>query len=189
MVPQFGRLAQQVTVVGREGLRPVEEEAYAYLAQDGHALAGLLVDRGQVVPVLVQLHERSVGRQAFGTEGLGDRFERPDQQSSGVLLDVDAVVGVSQGRQAGGKVGHRLGDQVEVLAGVEGDVHTGLSAQLVGPHAGAGHHVLGIHWSLVGVHADGSPVHGADPLDGDALDDPCAPLLGRRSEGHGGVDR
>jgi len=55
-----------------------------------------------VVPVLVELHERSIGRKIAGVERLGHRLEGPDEEATRVLLYVDAVVGVPQHRQPGG---------------------------------------------------------------------------------------
>ncbi len=96
VVCKVGCLAEQVAVVGGEGLGAVEEEPDTYFAEDGHPLTCTFVDGCQVVPVLAQLHERPVCRWAARSEGLGYRFKGPDQEASGVLLDVDAVVCVSE---------------------------------------------------------------------------------------------
>ena len=187
VVAQFRGLAQQVPVVGGERFGAVEEQADAHVGQGRDALAGSLVDRGQVFPVFLQLQERLVGGNAAHAVGLGHRFEGADHQAPGLLLHVDAVVGVAQHRQARRQVRDRFGHQVEVLAGVQRDVHPDVASQLVGPHAGCGDDVLGVDRALVGVHADGTAVGGADALDRDALEDPGAPLPGHGGHGHGGV--
>ena len=102
VIAQLRGLAQQIAVVGCERLGAVEEQTDAHLPEQRDPLAGLLVDRGQVVPVLVELHERSIGRKIAGVERLGHRLEGPDEEATSVLLYVDAVVGVPQHRQPGG---------------------------------------------------------------------------------------
>ena len=140
-----------------------------------------------MVPVLVQLHERPVSGNAGHTERLSHWFEGPDHESAGLFLDVDAVVGVAQHRQARGQIGDRFGHQIEVLTGVQRNVDSHVTAQLVGPHAGRGDHVLGIDGSLIGIDANRLAIGGADVFDGHALEDPGAPLLGHVDHGHGGV--
>ena len=109
MVAKFRGLAEQVAVVGGERLRAVEEQSDAHVVEYGKTFTGRLVDRGEVVPVLVELHERPVSGDAGHAERLGHWFEGPDHESAGLLLDVDAVVGVAQHRQARGQIGDRFG--------------------------------------------------------------------------------
>ncbi len=189
VVAEFGRLAQQVAVVGGERFGAVEEQADAHVCQDRDALAGRLVDWGQVFPVLVQLQERLVGGQPAHAVGLGHRLEGADHEAAGLGLHVDAPVLVSKHREAGRQALDRFGHEVEVLAGMQGDVHAHVAAQLVGPHAGSGHHVLGIHRTLVGLHPDGPTAFGADSFHRHTLEDPGAPFPGHRGQRHGRVYR
>ncbi len=76
-----------------------------------------------------------------------------------------------------------------MLAGVKGNVRPGLSAQLMGPHAGAGHHVFGLDCPLVGFHPDRATVLSQDPFDRDTLDDRGAPFPGHCGKGHCRFDR
>ena len=74
-----------------------------------------------------------------------------------------------------------------MLTSVQWNVDAHVTAQLVGPHAGRGDHVLGVDGSLIGVDADRPAIGGADAFDGHAFEDPGAPLLGHVGHGHGGV--
>ena len=52
-----------------------------------------------MIPVLGQLAELEVLGDAVHAPGLGHRLEGADQQLAGILLDVDAAVGIAQHRQ------------------------------------------------------------------------------------------
>ena len=58
-------------------------------------------------------------------QGLALRLEGAEQQLAGVLLVVGAIVGVAQHRQVGRQPGERLGDDVEMLAGLQRDADAG----------------------------------------------------------------
>src|SRR3546814_2909321 len=141
-VGQLRRLAQQVAVVRREALRPVEEGVDAGALQHRQALHRGLEDRLEVVEVLRELVEAEVLRNAVQAPGLGPQLEGAEQDLAGVLFVVDGLVGDPHDRQLAREAGNLLGDDVEVLAGLQRHAHAGQEAQLAPPHAGAVHDIV-----------------------------------------------
>ena len=84
---------------------------------------------------------------------LGLRLEAADDQPADLLLEVGVAVGVAQDRQVGVHAVDRLGDDVEVLGGVQRHVDAGHRADLLGPLPGAVDDDLGLDVAGVGAHA------------------------------------
>ena len=106
---------------------------------------------------------------------LGDRLEAADHQPAHLLLEVGVAVGVPQDRQVGVQPVDLVGDDVEVLGGVQRDGDADLVAQRLGPLAGAVDDHLGLDVAAVGAHPGDPPAAGRlDHVDAghpDVLDD------------------
>ena len=88
-----------------------------------------------MVEILRQLVEAEILADAVHAPGLGHRLEGAEQHLAGILLVIGALVGHAQHRQPL-QARDRLGDDVEMLAGMQrhGDArHVG---ELAPPHAG-----------------------------------------------------
>ena len=121
-----------------------------------------------MVEVLGELVELEVLRRK--APGFRHRLEGSEQHLARVLLVVGALVGHAQHGQ-GSEIRDRLGDDVEVLAGLERDVRAEHPAEVARPHAAAVHDVLA---------GDGAAVLALAPFDvGDALALPAHPGDGR----------
>src|SRR6056297_1457161 len=69
--------------------------------------------------------------------------EGAEHHLAGVFLVIGAFIGHAQHRQ-GAEARDRLGDDVEMLAGLQRHVDAQHRAQLAAPHAGAVDHVFGL---------------------------------------------
>ncbi len=166
-----GRFAEMVAVVRGEALGAAEELPDADPLERRDAPHGVLEERHEVVPVLGQLAELELLRDALGGPGFGDRLEHADQELAGILLDVEATVRVAQHRQVPRQLRHRLGQDVEVLARLERHVDAGHAPDLAPPHAGAVDHDLGGDRPALGEDAGDPAVCPGDAGDFAALDD------------------
>ena len=89
-----------------------------------------------MVPILFQqLEFERVGNRVGTHPRLGLRLEAADDQPADLLLEVGVAVRVAQDRHVGVHAVDRLGDDVEVLGGVQRDVHARHRADLLGPLA------------------------------------------------------
>ena len=88
---------------------------------------------------------------------LGVGLERADDQAAGLLLEVRPAVGVAHDRQVGVDAGHGLGDDVEVLGGVQRDGDPGEVSDRLGPLAGAVDDHLALEVSGVGADTGDPP--------------------------------
>ena len=114
-----------------------------------------------MVEILLQLVEAEILRNARHAPWLGHRLEGAEQDFAGILLVVGAFVGHPQHRQAA-ETGDRLGDDVEMLAGVQRHRDAGHRADLMRPHACAVDNVVagdgGDFAIQFGAHASHPPV-------------------------------
>ena len=117
---EFRRLAEIVAVVGREALGTVEEGVDAGGGQHRHAVDAHFEDRLEMREILRQLVEAEILGDAGHAPRLGDRLEGAEHHLAGVFLVVGALVRHAQHRQAR-QPGDRLGDEIEMLAGVQRD--------------------------------------------------------------------
>ena len=99
---------------------------------------GLLEDRLEVLEVLRQAVELEVVWNTVHTPGLGARFECPKQHLPGIFLVVGAFIGYPQNGE-GGEAFDRLGQQVEMLAGVQRQGDAGAGRKIAPPHAATVH--------------------------------------------------
>ena len=186
-VAQPGGLAEVVEAVRGEALRPAEMQPDTGVGQHRQPLHHVLVERPEVVPVLGQAGELRVGGDAARGPGIAARLEEADHEPGALVPHVRVVRGGLDRRQAGRKAGDRLGDDVVVRERLERDADAGQRAELASPHAGGGHHVLGLDVPVLGGDAGDPPVAAGDPGHLRVLDDPHAVLAGARGQGHGGV--
>ena len=148
----------------------------------------------EVVPVL---------RQQLEFESVWDRLDVPrfrlgleaaHDEPADFLLVIQVAVGIANHRHVGSHAGDRLGDEVEVLGGVERHVDAGEAPERASPLAPAIDECFAGDRALVirGSPADSGDVsRGAvDARDLDAFDDRCAPhprTLGERLCEIGGI--
>ena len=163
-VTHFGRLAEQVTVIRCETLRPVEEQVDAGSGQRGRAMHCRGEQGLDVIKVIGQLVEAESLSNPAHAPGLGNGLEPTDQQLAGVFLEVGATVRVTQYRQVRRQACHRLRDDVEMLGRVQGHGRAGTHAEFVRPHSGAVDHDVGTQLTLRCTHA-----HGATAFDDDRV--------------------
>ena len=185
----LGCLAQQVAVVGGERLGAVEEQADAGLADDGHAVHRGLHERGDVLVVLGQRGEAELVGDAAHAPRLRHRLEPPDEQLAGVFLEVAAPVLVAQHRHRRRDALDALGDDVEVLGGVQRHGGADACAEFVAPHACAVHDHVGADVAAVGAHAHCTTVLDDDLVDARVLEDLRPTRASTLGERLGGVDR
>ena len=98
-----------------------------------------------MLEILRQLAECEILRNAVERPRLGYRLESPQQQLAGVFLEVGAVVHVAHDRQVGAHPFHRVGDDVEVLAGLKRHVDADGEAEIACPDTRAVHDRLCAH--------------------------------------------
>ena len=95
-VADFRRLAEEITVIGSEALRPVEEKLDADLPENRDAANGGLEQRLDMFQIFGELIEGEALGDSFHAPGLGDRLEPTDQKLAGVLRDISASVRVAK---------------------------------------------------------------------------------------------
>ena len=88
------------------------------------------------------------------------RLEAPDEEAADLLLDVGVAVGVAQDRQVSVHSVDLLGDDVEVLGGVQRHGDTDQLPHCLGPLAGTVDDELGLDVALVGAHPARPPGRG-----------------------------
>ena len=176
-----------VEAVRGEALRPAEMQPDAGVRQHRQPLDHVLVERPEVVPVLGQAGELRVGGDAARGPRIAARLEEADHEPGALVPHVGEVRSGLDRRQAGGQAGDRLGDDVVVRERLERDADAGQRAELASPHAGGGHHVLGLDVPLLGADAGDPPVATGHPGHRGVLQNPDAVLAGARGQGHGGV--
>lgn len=114
-----------------------------------------------MIEILGQLVKFERGGNAVHAPGLGLGLEGTQQDLAGVFLVIGAFVGDAQHRHLG-QAGDRLGDDVEMFAGLQRHVDPGHAADFVPPHAGAvDDHVTGDVALFAAVVGD--PVDTGDP--------------------------
>ena len=142
-----------------------------------------------MVEIFGQLVEAEILRDARHAPGLGDRLEGADQQLAGILLEIGLLVRHPQGRQVAGQARNALGQDVEMLAGMQRHIHPGHAADRMPPHAGAVDHVVGDDIALRRGHSGDPTLHLMDRGDGDVLEDPGAVLAGTLGQSQGDIAR
>ena len=123
---------------------------------------GALHEHREVLPVLVEQLELEGVRDLLGRDPrLGLGLEPPDDEATDLLLDVGPAVRVAQDRQARRDAVDLVGDDVEVLGGVQRHPHPGQCPDRLGPLAGAVDDHLALDVTVVGAHpADPTPAGG-----------------------------
>ena len=146
-----------------------------------------------MVEILGKLVEAEILADALHAPGLGHRLEGAEQDLARVLLVVGAFLGDPEHREPL-EAGDRLGDDVEVLAGVERQGHAVPRGEITAPHAAAVHHQVGgdvaIGLARLPVDAGDAPVGAGHRRHLHLLDDARAPrprALGERQRDIGRV--
>ncbi len=150
---QFGRLAEDEVAVGREALRPVEQHLHRRRLQARRAVHGVLHQRLELLPVLVQQLELEGRWNRLHAPGLGHGLEAAHQQPADLFLVVDEAVRVAHHRQHRVHALDAVGDDVEVLGRVQRHVHAGQPPELPRPLAGTVDQCFAAHFAQRGVHA------------------------------------
>ena len=134
----------------------------------------------EVLPVLVEQLELEGIRDGIRRDPwFGLRLEAADKQAANLLLDVGPAVRVAQDRQVAMDALDLVGDDIEVLGRVKGDVDAGHRADGVGPLTCAVDDDLGLDVPVVGAHGPGAsaprPLVDQDVGDAHALEDADSP--------------
>ena len=187
-VAHFGRLADVVAVVGREALWPIEEKLDASIREHGHTAHGGFEDGLEVLRILGQRIEAEGLGDAAHAPGLGDGLEAADQQLAGIFLVIRTFVVDAQHREVRRHRRDRLGDDVEVLCGMQRDGDTGRTAEFARPHAGADDDGVRRDVAGFGVDTDRAPLLDPDACDLGVLEDLGAAHPRTAGEGLRGVD-
>ena len=179
-VPEFGRFAQMVAVVGRETLRPVQKQLDARGLQRRHTAHGFVEHVVQMLPVLGERAEGEIVRNGCPSPAprLGVRLEKAGQNAADLLLEIRGAVRVAQRGQPGCESGHRLGHHVEMLRGVQRHVDSGQPPDLARPHPGAVDDGLRGYVAPIRRNAGHVPVALADAGHAHVLEDADAVQLG-----------
>ena len=119
--------------------------------------------------------------------GIG--LERADQQLSGIVLVIAAMVVVAQHRQAGIDPGHTFKHHVVVLTGVERYCHANARPQIAGPHAAGQHHVIGVDHAVLGIDPGDPFAVMTNASDLAVLDNLRPARAGTLGQGLGDIDR
>ena len=189
-VPHLRRLAEDELVVRGEALRAVVELADARLLERRDPVDCVLHQRREVLPVLLEQRElERVGDRVRRDPGLRVGLEAAHHQAADLLLEVGVAVGVAQHRQIRVHAVERVGDDVEVLRGVQRHVHPGQRPDGLRPLAGAVHDHLGLDVARVGAHAGDAPVLDEHVEHPGLLQDPGSPLPGALRQCGGQVGR
>ena len=143
----------------------------------------------EVIPVFRQQREREVVRDAAHAPRLRDGLEAAHQQAADFLAHVDVAVGIAQHRQVRRHAGHRLGDDVEVLGGVQRHRDAGEPSELARPHPRAVHDDVARDVARRRAHARDGAVADVDAGDRGVLEDRRAAEPRALREGERGVDR
>ena len=191
-------LAEVIGAIWCERLGTVEEQLHAAIGQRRHPVTRPLEHRTDVVPVFVERAKAEVPRDAVEAPHLGLGLEEADHELAGLFLEVRVVSGVAKYGRGGVEPLKRFGDHVEVLAGLQRDVHPDLRSQVAGPHAGCEHNGLGFDQMtpvIVGAAsgfrprtADGT-VAGFEAGDRHPFDDAAPAGSCPLGQSHGGVHR
>ncbi len=91
----------------------------------------------EMVPVLGQQLEFEAVGNRIDVPGLRLRLESAHDETADLLLVVEVAVGVADHRHVGRDAGDRLGDEIEVLGGVERHVDAGETPEFARPLSGA----------------------------------------------------
>ena len=183
MVTKFRRLTQDVCIVGRETLGAVEEQPNAGLANDWHAMNRSFDLRRKMVPVVLELDERFVGK-FVGINWFGYGLKEADQESSGLFLDVGVTARISKRRQSLSEAFDVFGHEVKVLAAVQRNTRTSFGCEMTRPESGTGDNSIGSDLVTVGGADSSGPATRTPATSGHyfgnagVLEDPGAHLFG-----------
>jgi len=142
-----------------------------------------------VLPVLGQQREREVLGEPVHPPRLRHRLEAAHEQATDLFAHVDPAVGVAEHGELARHPGHGLGDDVEMLGGVQRHVDARHPAQLASPHPRAVHHRVARDITVIGADARRRAVLPMDAGHGHVLDEGGAALARAFRQGQRGVDR
>jgi len=123
-----------------------------------------------MIEILRQFAEFEILGNSVERPGLGARFESAEQQLAGVLLVIGAGVGVAQHGQVGRQAGEGLGDDIEVLAGLQRRADAGALGERAGPQPRRQHDDVGGDLALVGDYTSRARPVRLDRCDIDVLE-------------------
>jgi hypothetical protein len=164
MVFELWRLPEKVPIVGSERFGSVEEKTDSNISEYRNSSTSTLIDWGQVLPVFIELHERLVCGDSSVPKRLCYWFKRPDEETPGILFDIDAIVGIAKDWEVWWEIDDWFCHQIEVFTSVERNCDTNISTDLVRPHSGCCHHILGLHEPMIGFYSDCAPMGHPDSL-------------------------
>ena len=186
---QLGSGPEQRPHVGGERLRPAEEGPHARIRQHGNPVQRRAEEGLHPLPVRTYFPKRKPAGHPVERPRGGDRLEEAHQHAVALGPVVAVVVRVLDDRQIGVHPRHRVGEQVVMLSGLEGDGDPGQGPELAGPHARRVDHHLGLDPAGAGQHGAHLPPAGRHPGRGHPFDDPDAQLAGALGQRRGHAHR
>ena len=159
---QFRGLAQIIAVVGGKAFRPIEEGVDASRLEQRHAVHRRLEDRLEMVEILGQRVEAEILADAVHPPGFRLGLEGPQHHLARILLVVGAFVGHPQDGQMAQPL-DGFGDQIEMLASMQGQRDARGLGQIAAPHTAAVDDHIGGDMAR---RAVGHIVHAGDPAPG-----------------------
>ena len=107
--PRFGAFTEQERPVRSEALGAVEQHADIGVGQAGQATQGIFQHRFEVVPVLGSQLKGEVLADLSGIDRLAHGFETADQQTAGIITDIQVTVVIGQRGQISRDAVERIG--------------------------------------------------------------------------------
>ena len=138
-----------------------------------------------MIPVFLQeLEFERVGDGVGRHPRFGFGFETADDQTADLLLEVGVAIRIAQDRQVGVRTLDGLGHHIEMLRGVERNIHTRHRPDLFCPLTGTVDHDLGFDIAGVGAHPADPAVRTEDIENAHSLEHPGSTLTGAFGERH-----
>lgn len=102
---------------------------------------------------------------------LGVLLEATEQDFARVLFVVGLLVGDEENGKIARQVRQLLGDNVEMLGGVEGKRYAAQRGEIARPHSAGDDHLIGADFALIGDRADSAAAFDEDAFNADVLKD------------------
>ena len=188
-VAQLGRLAKDIAIIRRKALWPIEKGLDASRCQMRETVHRARQNGLKVVKILGQGIKFKVLGNAIHAPGFGFRLERSQQNLAGIFLVIGTFIRYAQNRQIGCQPVNTLGDNVEMLAGMQRHRYAGLCPDFACPHATGIHHIISFNRTLIRHHTGHPTIRLVNIGYLDALNDRHAEIAGTLGQRLGDVDR
>ena len=183
------RLAQQHLHIRGEALGPVEQGADLGLVQDREALQRHGHIGLDLVPIAVEQAEGEIPRQLGRGDGNGIAVEEADQEAAHILAAIHPLVIGEEQRHVAGHDVERLGQDVEMLDGMQRHLDADHPPQHRRPQPRRDDHVLALDLARRRHDRGDAPALDRHAGHRRVLEDAGPAQLGTAGEGHGEIGR